>query len=97
VVRGRIGPNTVLELGENQLLLGPAELLHQGLLGILGRDSTETNRSDLDLDFISHLGLRLNSASVKNRNLVVLRDDFLGNDELGERLDVAVFLVYLNA
>ena len=54
-------------------------------------------RRDFLFDLVAHLRVRLDAARVKNGNLVVLGNDFFGDNELGERLDVAVFLVNLHA
>ena len=83
----------ILELRENELLLGSADVLHEGLLGVLRGDPSEVRRSDLHFEFISKLGLGIDPASVKHRDLVMLRKHFFGNHQFGESPDVARLLI----
>ena len=78
-------------------LLRLPDLHHQRLLGELRRDAAKAVRRDFLLDFLAHRRVRLDAPRVEHRNLVVLGNDLVGHDELGERLDVAVFLVNLHA
>ena len=71
--------------------------MHQRLLGVLRGDAAETLRRDFLFDFIAHLRVGLDAARVEHRDLVVLRNDLVRNDELGERLDVAVLGIHLHA
>jgi hypothetical protein len=48
----------VLELGEDELLFSPAQVLHERLLGVLGGDAAEVGRGDFFLDLVAHLRLR---------------------------------------
>ena len=77
---------SVLELGVN-------ELLHERLLGVLRGDAPEVGRSHLHFDFIAKLGVGFEAPGVKERNLVMLGSDLVGDDQLGERSDVAGFWV----
>ena len=83
----------VLEFRENKLLFGAPDVLHEGLLGILGRDAAETHRGDFYLDLFARLGLRLDPPGVEHGNLVMLGDDLLGHDQLGKGANIATLLV----
>ena len=48
---------------------------------------------DFDFQFFAHLGIGLDPPGVEDGNLVVLGNDLLGDDQLGEGLDVAVLRV----
>ena len=71
--------------------------MHQRLLGVLRGDAAETLRRDFLFDFIAHFGIGLEPPRVEQGNLVVLRNDFVRDDEFGEGLDVAVFGIHLHA
>ncbi len=86
-------PDAILKLGENQLFLGPAELLHQSLLGILGCNPPEPDRSDFHFDLFANLGVRLNPPSIEYRNLVMRRNDAFGNNQFRKSLDITVFRI----
>jgi hypothetical protein len=60
------------------------------LLGVLRSDAAKALRRDFLFDLIAHFRVRLDPARIKNRNLVVLRNDLVRDDEFGERLDIAV-------
>ena len=81
----------VLELGVNEFLFRAADVLHERLLGVLRGDAPEVGRSHLDFDFIAQLGVGFEAPGVKERNLVMLGSDLVGDDQLGERSDVAGF------
>ena len=81
--------NTIFELCENQLLLRTADVLHQGLLCILGGNSTEPRRRHLNFQLLPGNGIRFNPTGVEHRNLIVLRENFLRHHELCERFDIA--------
>ena len=83
----------VLEFGEDELLLGAADVLHEGLLGILGGDAAEAHRGDLHLDLLADLSLGLDPPGIEHGNLVVLGNDLLRHDQLGKGADVAGLLV----
>ena len=83
----------VLELGEDQLLLRAPDVLHQGLLGVLGGDAAEAHRRHFHLDLLAQLGVRLDPPGIEHRNLVVLGNDLLRHHQLGKGTDVAVLLV----
>ncbi len=75
------------------MLLRPANVLHQRLLGVLGRDTAEANGRHLDLDLFAHLGVGLDPARVEHRDLVVCRHDPFRDHQLCESTDIAVFLI----
>src|SRR6185295_8297569 len=81
--------DAILELREDQRLLGPADLLHQVLLGELGGNATETGRRHLNFNLLTELRIRLDAASIKDGNLVVLGENLIGDHEFGESADVA--------
>ena len=89
--------DAVLEFGENQRLFRLPDFLHERLLGVLRGDAAETGGRDFLFDFVADLRVGLDAARVEDGNLVVLGNDLVGDDQLGERLDVAVFLVNLHA
>src|SRR5207249_210263 len=64
-------PHSILKLGENELLLRPPQVLHEGLLRILGGNAAETDGRDLDFQFLADLSVGLNSPAVKDGNLVM--------------------------
>ena len=86
-----MSPTRSLNSVKIKRLLGAADLLHEGLLGILGGDAAEAGRGDFDFDLVAELGVGLDAAGVEHGNLVVLGDDLVGDDELGEGADVAGF------
>ena len=45
--------DAILELGEDQLFLRPANMLHERLLGVLGRNAPEIGRSDFHFDLVA--------------------------------------------
>ena len=92
-----MSPTRSLNSRENQRLLRLPDLHHERLLGVLRGDAAKAGGRDFLFDFVADLGVRLDAARVENGDLVVLGNDLFGNDELGERLDVAVFLVNLHA
>src|SRR3954468_11628962 len=61
-------PNAILELVEYHRLLCAADMLHQGLLGILSRNSPKTDWRDFDFHFLARLGIGLNPSGIKNRD-----------------------------
>ncbi len=82
-------PDAVLEFRENELFLGPANVLHQRLLGILGGDAAEAGRGHFHFQFLAQLRVGLDAAGVKDGNLVVLGENLFRDHEFGEGLDVA--------
>jgi hypothetical protein len=68
-------------------------MLHQRLFGILGGNPPESDRGDFHFDFLAHLGVGFDAPGVEDGKLIVLGNDPFGYDELGEGVDVAVFLV----
>src|SRR5690242_11550188 len=54
--------NSVFEFGENQRLLSSTDLHHQGLLGILRGDPSESDWSHLNFQFFPHLRVRFEPA-----------------------------------
>ena len=85
--------HAVLELGENQLLLRPANMLHERLLGILRGNAPEIGGGHFHFDFISQHGIGLDPSGVENGDLVMLGNHSVGDHQLGKSLDIAVFLV----
>ena len=85
--------DAVLEFRENELLLGPADMLHQGLLGILGGNAAEADRGDFHLDFLAQLRLSLDAPGIEHGNLVMLGNDLLRHDQFGKGANVAGLLV----
>ena len=47
-------------------------MLHEGLLGILGRDASEPDGRNLNLELLPDLRVRLDPVGVEDGNLVVL-------------------------
>ena len=87
----------VLKLGKDQLLLSPPDVLHERLFGVLRGNSAEIRRSHFDFNFISQNRIRLDPASIKNRNLVMLRKHLLGYLKLCISADIATLLIDLAA
>ena len=83
----------IFEFGEDKLFFSAADMLHEGLLGILSGDTPKTYGGHFHLDFVTDLGIGLNSARVKNRDLVVLGNGFIRDNELGEGLDITILLI----
>src|SRR5208282_4174306 len=90
-------PDAVLEFGENERLFRLPDFLHERLLGVLRGNAPEAGRRDFLFDFVADLSAGFEAACVEDGNLIVLGNDLVGDDELGERLDVTVFLVNLDA
>jgi iron complex transport system ATP-binding protein len=80
--------DAVFELSEDQGFFGLANLLHQRLFGVLGRNATKSCGRYFNLNFFANLGVGLDAAGVKNGDLIVLGDDFIRHDEAGECLNV---------
>ena len=85
--------DAVLELSVDERLFGPANLHHQGLFRVLGRDAAEADGGDFHLQLFADLGVGLHPPGIEQRKLVVLGYDLLRNHQLGKRADIAVLLV----
>ena len=85
--------DAVLELVENHRLLGPANLLHERLLGVLRGDASEIGRCDFHLDLIAQLRVGFDASGVEDGDLVVLGKHLLRDDQFGQRLDVSTLAV----
>src|ERR1041385_2331551 len=85
--------DAVFEFAENERFFGPANMLHEGLLGVLGRDPPETDRGDFHFDLLADLGISLDAPGVEHRDLVVSRNYTFRNDEFGKSLDITILLV----
>jgi hypothetical protein len=83
----------VLEFREDKLLLGAPDVLHEGLLGILGCDAAEAHRGYFHLDLLAGLSLGLDPPGIEYGNLVMLGDDLFGHHQLRKGADVAGLLV----
>ena len=88
-----MSPTRSLNSVKMSCLLRAADMLHQGLLGILGGDAAEAYGGDFHFDLLAHLGIGLDAAGVEHGNLVVLGNDLFRDDQLGKGADIAVFLV----
>ena len=75
-----ISPTRSLNSVKISCFLGAADMLHQGLLGILRGNSAKTDWSDFDFNFFAHLGIGLDPSGIKNRDLVVFGDNLFRND-----------------
>ena len=88
-----MSPTRSLNSVKMSCFLRAADVLHQGLLGILRGDAAEAHGGDLHLDLLAHLGIGLDAPGVEHRDLVVLGNDLLRDDQFGEGPDIAVLLV----
>ena len=74
----------VLEFIVDHLLLGLAQALHHRLLGRLGRDPPEVARSDINLDLVARLHIRLDPPRHFDWQLFPFVGDALDHERLGE-------------
>ena len=85
--------DAVFELGVNQRFLGPANGLHQRLLGILRGNPAKVFRSDFDFKFLIQLSARFVAFRRVETYFALFVGDCLHHDQGGEGADVTVLAV----
>src|SRR3954471_22327976 len=63
-------------------------MLHQSLFCVLAGNSTEIGRGNFHFKLLPHLGIRFYPSSIKNRDLIVFADYFIGNEKLCEGFNI---------
>ena len=61
----------VFEFRVNQFLFRPADVLHQGLFGVLRCDASKVGRRHFDFHLLAELGVRFNASRVEQRNVIM--------------------------
>ncbi|MPN49896.1 hypothetical protein SDC9_197520 [bioreactor metagenome] len=90
-------PDAILEFRKDHRLFGAPDLHHQRLLGILSCNTAKSDRSYLNLEFFTDLGVRLDTPGFRQKNLVVFGNNLLGNNQLCIGTNIAVFGVNRDA
>src|ERR1035441_6545945 len=83
----------VLKFSEDKTLFLAPDMLHQGLLGILGGDTAKANGGHFNLDLFAKLSFRTDAPGIEHGYLIMLGYDLFRHDQFGKGANVAVLLV----